>query len=948
MLDRTNVSATGTTARPLGLLPEISARRALGAGVRWARLHWEWLWLGGILLTAGLVHGINMFNYPYIHDDEGSYTAQAWAVLTQGRLSHYTYFYDHSPLGWFQIAGWMWLSERLGWSDGAAIHAARTFMLVVQLASVFMLYRLARSLTGSVIAASLAALLFALSPYGVYWHRRVMLDNIMTLWLLVALYLAVDGRPTLQRTWLSGLAMGFSILSKLTTIALVPVLLLILCFRFQGSRRWLAMAGWTAITGSFVSLWVLMAALKNELFPSGTLLGGDAAHTSLIESLVWQASRDKDAGIRDLSSQFWVAAERWMRDEPLLLFGGTACALVLCLALPWRRVWSAIALATPALWLFLGRGGVVNDHFMLPLLPLFALNIAMVVHRVSVGIGWAVHRVFARVRHAGVPPAFAAAVVLVAAAALSYPRFLTNPLRFPEIQGIRAESNTFWRSRQTDAQWQALDWLQSRVSRESYLIIDDALWVEFRRPPNGLPGFPKAHYYYKLESDPEIRDGIFHGNWRNVDYLVSTPQIVNDAPKMPLVSEVLANSTPIARFITGGWPVEIRRVNKLNQWAAATHPMLLRAWEQFQTDFLRGGRVADPTRYGATTSEAQGTALLQAVYMNDRATFDQLWRWTKANLQIQGEGLFATRWDERQGAGVRTVGHSTAGADQDIALALLFASQRWGEPSYQSEATLIVKGIWENETVVLGGRRVLVAGDWARGDGSRGIVNPVVNLAYIAPYAYRIFAVVDPQRPWMALVDSSYDLLAEVRADPRTGGYGGTIANWIVLNKDRSVQGPATQLGPSADEFSTEAALVSWRLGLDWLWFKEGRAKEALQALSLPREELQRDGRLYSAYHLTGVPVADDAGGADEAVWMYAASLANVLITDESGLAYRGFAERIQRPYATDAGGGRQGDTGNLRNQTWAWFATALMDGSIANLWAGERVIDWESVLPGR
>jgi hypothetical protein len=32
--------------------------------------------------------------------------AQAYAVSRLGDLSHYTYWYDHPPLGWIQIAVW--------------------------------------------------------------------------------------------------------------------------------------------------------------------------------------------------------------------------------------------------------------------------------------------------------------------------------------------------------------------------------------------------------------------------------------------------------------------------------------------------------------------------------------------------------------------------------------------------------------------------------------------------------------------------------------------------------------------------------------------------------------------------------------------------------------------------------------------------------------------------
>ena len=44
-------------------------------------------------------------------DDEGTYTAQAYAVEHFGELAHYTYWYDHPPLGWLQIAAWTSLTD---------------------------------------------------------------------------------------------------------------------------------------------------------------------------------------------------------------------------------------------------------------------------------------------------------------------------------------------------------------------------------------------------------------------------------------------------------------------------------------------------------------------------------------------------------------------------------------------------------------------------------------------------------------------------------------------------------------------------------------------------------------------------------------------------------------------------------------------------------------------
>src|SRR5688500_19035634 len=148
-------------------------------------------------LAVGLVtHGWNMFRYPLYLTDEGIYMEQAWSVLREGKLSPYTYFYDHAPMGWLTIAGWVAILPGGFDAFGNAISTGRMLMLVVHLVSVFLLYEIVRRYTGSKAGAFLAAFVFNVSPLGVYYQRQVLLDNLMMLWILLGLYLLArkDGR----------------------------------------------------------------------------------------------------------------------------------------------------------------------------------------------------------------------------------------------------------------------------------------------------------------------------------------------------------------------------------------------------------------------------------------------------------------------------------------------------------------------------------------------------------------------------------------------------------------------------------------------------------------------------------------------------------------------------------------------------------------------------------
>src|SRR5579862_2731608 len=62
--------------------------------------------LGVILVLVGLATAWNLEGWPgRVDDDEGTYVAQAWAILYEHTLTHYSYWYDHPPGGWIQIAG---------------------------------------------------------------------------------------------------------------------------------------------------------------------------------------------------------------------------------------------------------------------------------------------------------------------------------------------------------------------------------------------------------------------------------------------------------------------------------------------------------------------------------------------------------------------------------------------------------------------------------------------------------------------------------------------------------------------------------------------------------------------------------------------------------------------------------------------------------------------------
>ena len=90
------------------------------------------LYVVPLMAIAAIARWVNIAGSPQRVDDEGTYVAQAWAVLRHGELAHYTYWYDHPPLGWIQLAGLTAIGGPLAGRvvDGGAVVEARVLMLV--------------------------------------------------------------------------------------------------------------------------------------------------------------------------------------------------------------------------------------------------------------------------------------------------------------------------------------------------------------------------------------------------------------------------------------------------------------------------------------------------------------------------------------------------------------------------------------------------------------------------------------------------------------------------------------------------------------------------------------------------------------------------------------------------------------------------------------------------
>jgi endoglucanase len=185
-------------------------------------------------------------------------------------------------------------------------------------------------------------------------------------------------------------------------------------------------------------------------------------------------------------------------------------------------------------------------------------------------------------------------------------------------------------------------------------------------------------------------------------------------------------------------------------------------WDCYKKEYWEAstGRTLDKQQDNITTSEGQSYTMLRAVWQGDRETFDTSWKWTKEQLNRPTDSLFAWKWgkktDGTYGVFTDQGGQNTASdADSDIALALVMAASRWQQQTYLNDAKAVIGDTWKQEVITIKGKPYLASNNLEKDSSKPAIINP----SYLAPYAYRLFAKVDPAHNWNALVDSSYELI---------------------------------------------------------------------------------------------------------------------------------------------------------------------------------------------
>lgn len=533
-------SITDTTGIPIR-----GGTTAHQAGIgAWFRRHAASLtWLLPVVAVTVLVQAWNMSGTPQRIDDEGTYTAQAWAITNLGELTHYTYWYDHPPLGWIQIAGYTGLTGAFA-RYPFAVEAGREAMVFFSAVSSILLFVLARRLGAGRITAAAAGLVFALSPLALQYHRTVYIDNVATPWLLAAFVLVLSRRQQLAGFAGAAACLGIAVLSKETYLLALPFLIWMAVRRADKSTRRYTLSVAGAVLVLIGGGYLLLAAVKGELVPGN-------GRVSLWEGVTYQlGSRTASGSVFDGGSLANEAAAQWWALDPVFIVLGSVAAVV---GLFLRRVRPIAAMLVFLLAVMFRPNGYLPVPYVIVLIPFAALLVAYTVERAVLTIAGRVHtrgRFGPRVRRGlGITWAVVTAAALVVAV----------PLWGTQLRGFLLGNLDL-------PMQQAEQWVGDNVPKSSRLLVDDAMWVDLVDD-----GFARNNvvWYYKLDTDGAVERQSPNG-WKDSDYVITTDSMRTGGNSSTDVRQAIENSTAVATFGTGDQQVEVRRIHAEGASAAET------------------------------------------------------------------------------------------------------------------------------------------------------------------------------------------------------------------------------------------------------------------------------------------------------------------------------------------------------------------------------------------
>src|ERR687889_1662811 len=203
------------------------------------------------LILSAFTHLWNPIGFPDIFYDEGIYMQRSMRVLEGLGPQEPSHRYDHPYFGQIVLAGALGIvgypdslsPSNAGGSDDDVLHSVETLYLfprvlmgLLAIADTFLIYKITERRYHNRNVALVAAILFAVMPYG-WLFRRVFLETIQVPFLLTSILFAVYVKDlkmennnnntlthkTIPMILLSGAFLGLSIFTKIPVFTMIPL-----------------------------------------------------------------------------------------------------------------------------------------------------------------------------------------------------------------------------------------------------------------------------------------------------------------------------------------------------------------------------------------------------------------------------------------------------------------------------------------------------------------------------------------------------------------------------------------------------------------------------------------------------------------------------------------------------------------------------------------------------
>jgi hypothetical protein len=263
------------------------------------------------------------------------------------------------------------------------------------------------------------------------------------------------------------------------------------------------------------------------------------------------------------------------------------------------------------------------------------------------------------------------------------------------------------------------------------------------------------------------------------------------------------------------------------------------------------------------------------------------------------------------------MGGATDG-DVDIAWGLIMADRQWGGQGslakpYVDYAKDLIGRIWMYEVDHKRGEMLMAGDKW----GDVDLTNP----SYFAPAYFRVFGKLTNQIDnWNKVIDANYAILAKSLNATNGNATNGLAPAWC-----NSSGQPVEPTAGSPTYFQNDATRVPFRVGEDYCFFGEPRAKQYLALISSFYSGVGV-ANIVDGYDLNGTPHPDRAvGGLQAASFVGPAGVA--------GMSDPAFQTLVDQAYAAVATHGLTAGT-IYYQKSWTALSLLMLTGNLVDLTA--------------